>query len=240
MKNKKILSIAIVICGLFLSNIIFAAEPSTSASSLINSLDNGNISNQQATPTQNNTINAPGNAAEPSSDDKAKTGATSDESINSDSSANITFGGVMPAIGKITSLFGYRTHPIKKTRKLHEGIDLGIKSGSPLYALGDGVVVQSKVAIGYGLVILVKHEAGGKVYYTRYAHLSKKCKVGTRVKRGEIIAGAKSGSSGWSTGPHLHFEVLDENMNYLDPMKFINGSTNASNANSEKSKRIGL
>jgi len=131
------------------------------------------------------------------------------------------FGGFLPAIGKITSKYGWRVHPIKKKRKFHEGVDISLRTGTPLKAIGDGVVVSSGNETGYGKVIVVKHEIDGKTFYTRYAHLSQCAPKGTKVTAGKNIPSTKSGNTGWSTGPHLHFEVMDENKKYLDPEKFI-------------------
>jgi murein DD-endopeptidase MepM/ murein hydrolase activator NlpD len=226
MRKKHVLFTVILISGLFMAFSASAEEFSSSTSGLINSLGEGDISSGQK---------AAGSTAAPEvTNEAAKSATEAAKSSSSGAAGRISepesgensslFGGVMPAIGKITSYFGYRIHPIKKKKKLHEGIDISLKTGSTLYALGDGVVVESKIATGHGLTILVRHEIAGKVYYTRYAHLSKKCKAGTLVSKGKPIEGAKSGNTGWSTGAHLHFEVLDENHNPLDPMTFINGS----------------
>ena len=233
MRKKHIILAVILISGLFMAFSASAEEFSSSTSSLINSLGEGDISSGQkaavstaAPEVTNETAKSAAEAAKSSSSGAA--GRISDEPESGKNSS--LFGGVMPAIGKITSYFGYRIHPLKKKKKLHAGIDIGIKSGSTLYALGDGVVVESKIATGHGITILIKHEIAGKVYYTRYAHLSKKCKVGTKVSQGKPIEGAKSGNTGWSTGAHLHFEVLDANKNPLDPMTFINGSKKSANS----------
>lgn len=227
MKKRHILFAAVIMAGVFMAFSASAEEFSSSTSSLINSLGEGNISSGQKAAENKAAPEVAGEAAKTSTEAAKPSSAEGAARIAGDSGAqenSSLFGGVMPAIGKITSYFGYRIHPITKKKKLHEGIDIGLKSGSALYALGDGVVVESKIAIGYGLTILVKHDVGGKVYYTRYAHLSKKCKVGTKVTQGKPIEGAKSGNTGWSTGAHLHFEVLDANQNPLDPMPFINGT----------------
>ncbi len=227
MKKKRFLAISVFIFCMIWAFSASAEEFSSSTNSLINSIGEGSISSgQQAAQPNSAAPEVAGNAA--ASDEKANSSSAGDasgsESVNQQSESSSLFGGVMPAIGKITSYFGYRIHPIKKKKKLHEGIDISLKTGSTLYALGDGVVVESKIATGHGITILIKHEIGGKTYYTRYAHLSKKCKLGTKVTQGKPIEGAKSGNTGWSTGAHLHFEVLDENKNPLDPMTFINGS----------------
>lgn len=100
--------------------------------------------------------------------------------------------------------FGMRLHPILKRYIEHEGIDLGARTGTPVYATGTGLVYGQKPQSGYGLQIVVDHGFG---YRTRYAHLSKSLvKPGQLVKRGELIG--EVGNTGRSTGPHLHYEVI--------------------------------
>ena len=100
--------------------------------------------------------------------------------------------------------FGWRIDPIYKTRRRHAGIDFTANKGTEVYATGDGVVVAlERKKWGYGLSIIIDHGYG---YQTRYAHLSKfKVKIGQKIKRGELIG--LIGSTGKSTGPHLHYEV---------------------------------
>lgn len=107
---------------------------------------------------------------------------------------------------KITSGFGYRTHPILKRRILHTGNDFGAPTGTPIYAAGDGVITQIGRYGGYGNYIKIKHDA---MYETAYGHLSKyaggmnKLK---KVRKGDLIGYV--GSTGRSTGSHLHFELI--------------------------------
>lgn len=108
-----------------------------------------------------------------------------------------------------TSAYGYRTHPIFGTQKLHAGIDYGGPVGTPIYAAGNGVVVETRPAGGYGWLITIYHGTqDGKRIYTRYAHSypdQVKVKAGQEVIAGEHITSV--GNNGNSTGPHLHFEV---------------------------------
>lgn len=105
--------------------------------------------------------------------------------------------------GRLGSGFGMRMHPILKYRRMHKGVDIGARTGTPIRAAADGVVISSTTMRGYGNVIILAH--GGGVS-TLYAHCSRLLKGnGARVKRGETIA--LVGSTGLSTGPHLHFEV---------------------------------
>jgi murein DD-endopeptidase MepM/ murein hydrolase activator NlpD len=108
-----------------------------------------------------------------------------------------------PCDGRISSVYGFRSHPIFKTRDFHSGIDIANVTFTPILCTADGKIIFSGKQSGYGNVIVVDH---GHNYRTFYAHLSKKLvKVGENVVRGQLIA--KMGNTGSSTGPHLHYEV---------------------------------
>jgi len=117
----------------------------------------------------------------------------------------------------IASGFGSRIHPIYKTRRMHTGLDFSAPTGSDVYATGKGRVVKvEKLGRGYGLHVIINH---GYSYQTLYAHLSStKVKVGQWVNRGDIIG--KVGSSGTSTAPHLHYEVI-KNGTKINPVNFF-------------------
>jgi murein DD-endopeptidase MepM/ murein hydrolase activator NlpD len=123
----------------------------------------------------------------------------------------------------MVSGFGYRTDPFTKARKMHEGMDFTAKTGTPIYATGDGVVERAdNTASGYGNHIVIRHGFG---YETLYAHLSGyKCKPGQRIKRGDIIGYV--GSTGRSEGPHLHYEV-HKNGKVVNPLNFYYGNISA-------------
>lgn len=108
--------------------------------------------------------------------------------------------------GYITSYFGYRRDPITgRYGAYHEGLDIAARTGTPIRATADGTVTQAGRYGNYGLFVEIKHGSYG--YTTRYAHNSKiLVKPGQKVKKGDIIAYV--GSTGKSTGPHLHYEVL--------------------------------
>ena len=112
--------------------------------------------------------------------------------------------------------FGYRLHPVFKTRKMHTGIDFGARRGTPIYATGEGKVIRVEHKKGgYGKNVVIDHGFG---YQTLYGHMSKiKTKVGKKVKRGEIIG--LVGSSGTSTSPHVHYEVLHKGQK-INPLPF--------------------
>jgi murein DD-endopeptidase MepM/ murein hydrolase activator NlpD len=117
---------------------------------------------------------------------------------------------------RISSLFGYRIHPITGRRRFHDGLDIAAVTGKNVYAYTDGRVVETGWNGGYGNCILIDHGNGLK---TRYAHLSKIfVRIGQRVGTGERIGAV--GSSGNSTGPHLHFEVI-KNGRTQNPLNYL-------------------
>jgi len=106
--------------------------------------------------------------------------------------------------GWVSSSFGLRADPFTGHQSMHEGMDIASRLGSSILAMGDGVITWAADKVGYGLAVEITHESG---LITRYAHTSVvSVKVGDRVARGQEIA--RVGSSGRSTGPHLHFEVV--------------------------------
>lgn len=108
-----------------------------------------------------------------------------------------------PGYKHITCPFGQRIHPILKVRKLHTGIDIGAPSGAKIVAADSGTVIRSTYNGAYGNVVVIDH---GNGMSTLYAHQSRRLvKDGDIVNKGDTIG--KVGSTGWSTGPHLHFEV---------------------------------
>jgi murein DD-endopeptidase MepM/ murein hydrolase activator NlpD len=113
--------------------------------------------------------------------------------------------------------YGWRIHPIHKISKFHAGMDFTAKSGTPIYATGDGRVVFAEYATnGYGMHVVIDH---GFDYQTLYAHLSKlEVKKGQKVKRGDVIG--LVGNSGLSAGPHLHYEV-HKGGQPVDPVNFF-------------------
>ena len=106
----------------------------------------------------------------------------------------------------ITSLFGWRIHPISGDRRFHTGTDLGAPEGTPVVATKDGEVQVADYLGGYGLTVILHHENGS--LETRYAHLSRLLvRPGETVKQGDVVG--LIGSTGNSTGPHLHFELRE-------------------------------
>lgn len=157
--------------------------------------------------------------------EEAKKNAQSNNRGGSTSSAGSVLTSTDSSIGKlycvtgkpyvITSPFGTRFHPILKKVIGHEGIDIGVNIGTPIYALAGGEVIYSGTMSGYGNVVMIDH---GNLT-TLYAHNSSLVvKVGQTVKGGQLIT--YSGNTGRSTGPHLHFEVRDANGTAINPMKY--------------------
>ncbi len=122
----------------------------------------------------------------------------------------------VPGYNRVSSPYGYRTHPIFNTTKMHTGIDIPAPTGTPIVSIDNGKVIFSGVQRGYGNTVMIQHD-DGKV--SLYAHNSvNNVSVGQRVVKGQIIA--KIGSTGYSTGPHIHFEIR-VNGKHVNPMPYI-------------------
>lgn len=125
-------------------------------------------------------------------------------------------GWLWPGYGRLTSRFGWRTHPIYGDRRFHAGIDIGGGYGAPILATESGVVIHAGYASGYGSLVVIAH--GGRIS-SAYGHNSAiLVRNGQTVSRGQQIA--RIGSLGNSTGPHLHFEIR-ENGNPVDPLRYV-------------------
>lgn len=126
-----------------------------------------------------------------------------------------------PWLSYVSSPYGYRIHPISGEKNLHRGMDIAVAQGTPIRAVHDGRVVSAGDAGGYGLCVVIEDDKG---YQSRYAHCaSLSVGAGQEVKRGDVIATV--GSTGNSTGPHLHLETM-LNGQYLNPYYFVdNGDT---------------
>ena len=121
-----------------------------------------------------------------------------------------------PVQATITSPFGYRIHPSTHTRTLHEGIDFGAAMGAPIHAAGDGVVIFAGVKGGYGNATIIDHGNGVTTLYGHQSRLG--VRAGQMVRGGDVIGFV--GSTGNSTGPHLHFEVR-VNGTPVDPLTYL-------------------
>lgn len=123
---------------------------------------------------------------------------------------------IMPARGYFSRGYGYKNDPFTGFRQFHPGLDIANRTGTPILATADGKVISVRTNGGLGKMIVIDHGYG---YKTRYGHLNAyKVKVGQRVKRGDIIA--DMGSTGYSTGPHLHYEVI-KNGKAVNSYKYI-------------------
>jgi murein DD-endopeptidase MepM/ murein hydrolase activator NlpD len=120
-------------------------------------------------------------------------------------------------LSHIASGFGFRIDPIYKTPKMHTGLDFAAAIGTPIYATADGMVASTSFdAAGYGNHVVISHGYG---YETLYGHMVRiKAKVGEHVKRGQVIGWV--GSTGKSTGPHCHYEVIRNSVK-IDPIHYF-------------------
>jgi len=135
----------------------------------------------------------------------------------------------------ISAKFGYRIHPISKTKTFHNGIDLRAKRKTNVYATADGIVKYTRVQIhgGFGTIMKITHNYG---FETTYAHLNQiLVSVGDVVHKGDLIA--LSGNTGYSTGPHLHYEIHYSNK-IVNPVDYIKWNMQDYNAIFTKQRRI--
>ena len=124
-----------------------------------------------------------------------------------------------PSNGWVSSEFGMRFHPIDQVWRLHSGRDYAAPCGSPVRAAADGTVIMAGSAGGYGNRVVIDHGlVSGEYLATTYNHLQRIVEWGGRVSRGEVIG--YEGSTGNSTGCHLHFETL-ENGDFVDPRRWL-------------------
>lgn len=123
---------------------------------------------------------------------------------------------IWPTSGPITSPFGYRIHPIFGTQIYHSGIDIGVDTGTPIMAADSGVVVEADWLGGYGYAVVIDHGNGLSTLYGHNSELA--VSPGQSVQQGQVIAYA--GSTGYSTGPHCHFEVRVDG-SPVDPMGYL-------------------
>lgn len=123
---------------------------------------------------------------------------------------------IWPTKGWVSRGFGMKYDPFTGYKQMHRGIDIANRTGTPIIATADGKVIQTRNDSMMGKYIVVDHGYG---FRTRYGHLSQiKVKVGEKVKRGDVLA--LMGSTGYSTGPHLHYEVI-RNGKFLSPPQYI-------------------
>ncbi|MCB2048338.1 MAG: M23 family metallopeptidase [Novosphingobium sp.] len=133
--------------------------------------------------------------------------------------AQVSIPSRMPLAGlTMTSDYGMRIHPVTGRRAAHKGIDLAAPTGTPIYATADGMVSRASWFSTYGLYVAIEH--GGQLQ-TRYAHMSRlNVAEGQRVSKGDVIGYV--GTTGRSTGPHLHYEVRVDG-EAVNPVPYMNG-----------------
>ena len=131
-----------------------------------------------------------------------------------------------PWLGRVSSPYGYRIHPITGVKNLHRGVDIAVAEGTVIKAVQDGRVASAGENGDYGLCVVIRDNKG---YLSRYAHCSSlNVHAGQKVKRGDVIAAV--GSTGSSTGPHLHLEVMLDG-EYLNPYFFVETGDDGNGAN---------
>jgi murein DD-endopeptidase MepM/ murein hydrolase activator NlpD len=128
---------------------------------------------------------------------------------------------IWPALGWVTGWFGNRSDPFTGEAGFHQGIDISLDKGQPVYATADGVVEAASYTGDYGNLIILRHDFG---LTTRYGHLSGYAvKLGQEVTRGQVIGYV--GATGRATGAHLHYEIL-ANGRLLNPLQLLTRPTN--------------
>ena len=130
-----------------------------------------------------------------------------------------------PASGRYTSSYGARVHPISGDYKFHYGIDIANSTGTPIVAAADGVVSYAGSLSTFGNVIMITHSIDGKIFTSVYAHLNSiGVGKGTQVSKGQYIGAM--GTTGGSTGTHLHFEIhigtwVRQSVGSVNPLNYI-------------------
>ena len=150
----------------------------------------------------------------------ASIGTMINRSSHSSGDIKVASGFIKPISGRITSPFGYRTHPIFKSRSFHSGVDIAGPYRGSVRASNSGKVIYTGWYGGYGKVVIIDHgRVNGKQISTLYAHLdSVSVSNGAYVSKGQVVG--REGTTGYSTGPHCHFEVRvngkpDNPLNYI-------------------------
>ena len=123
---------------------------------------------------------------------------------------------IRPLYGRIMSRYGWRRHPVSKKRRFHKGVDIASWTGAPIHVTADGIVEYAGWSRTFGYVVVVNHSYGYRTYYAHCSQILVKRKE--IVKKGQVIA--QVGSTGLSTGPHLHYEIRKWNQR-LNPIAFL-------------------
>lgn len=167
------------------------------------------------------------------------TGAATEEPATQPETGSVVFP-LPDGVGTRTSAFGTRVHPITGEKKLHTGVDYSATSGTPILAAADGKVFFAGATAGYGHIILINHTVSGQTVSSGYAHMFGNqiyVQAGDRVTAGQHIADI--GMSGYTTGPHLHFEIRPGGgwSDPVDPEPWLanNGATTLKGASADAS-----
>ena len=123
---------------------------------------------------------------------------------------------IRPLYGRVMSRYGWRRHPVSKKRRFHKGIDIASWAGAPIHVTADGIVEYAGWSRTFGYVVVVNHNYGYRTYYAHCSQILVKRKE--IVKKGQVIA--QVGSTGLSTGPHLHYEIRKWNQR-LNPIAYL-------------------
>ena len=149
-------------------------------------------------------------------DRETKLGMLEDVLVSRNLQARILPSGPAVQRGLVSSKFGQRIDPFTGKREMHKGIDIAGKEGAQILAVADGIVIWSGERKGYGNLVEIDHGTG---YVTRYGHSKQQLvEYGDTVRKGQAIA--LIGSTGRSTGPHVHVEVMKDGM-YVNPAKYL-------------------
>ena len=178
----------------------------------------GEMLRQRAAAQQQAEASSQADSNDSSDSSTTDTGNDSGSSEPADSYQPVSGSGafVWPVNGVITSPYGYRTHPIFGTTIYHSGVDIGVDYGTPVHAADSGVVVEAGWISGYGYAVVIDHGNGLSTLYGHNESLN--VSSGQSVSQGQVIAYA--GSTGNSTGPHVHFEVRS-NGDPVDPLSYL-------------------
>lgn len=172
---------------------------------LINEKKSVKLNSKSSTSKTNNTNNT-----------KTHETSSSSSSGSSDTKTNSSSGFIRPAPGGVTDPFGPRVHPVTGKRSVHTGADLGASYGTPILASKSGTVVEAGWNTAYGNMVIIDHGDGTSTLYGHSSRLA--VQAGQHVSQGQVIAYV--GSTGYSTGPHLHFGIMI-NGEWVNPMNYI-------------------